>query len=83
MIFSKRMNCSECNHPLYLQDVSSCNWIDDVQEFVFVCSSCKKENIVKVKLFDSNRHIRRSYLAIMKDDSTYLNNEQLEKVSKH
>jgi len=83
LIFSKRMNCSECNHPLYLQDVSSCNWVDDVQEFVFVCSSCKKENVVKVKLFDLNGHIRRSYLAIMKDDSTYLNNEQLEKVSKH
>jgi hypothetical protein len=83
LTFSRKTNCSECGYPLYLQDINSCNWKGDVQEFVFVCSSCKSENVIKKKLFDQNGHIKHSYLAVMKENSSYLSGEQLEQVSKH
>lgn len=83
MTFSRKTNCSECGYPLYLQDISSCDWNGNVQEFIFICSSCKSENVMKKKLFDANGHIKSSYLSVMKENSSYLNGEQLEQVSKH
>lgn len=83
MGFNKRTNCIECGHPLHLQDLKNSQWIDDDQEFNFVCSACGRENLVKFGLFNKNGHIEKSYLSIIKDDKDYLTGERLSRFYNH
>ena len=83
MKFSKRKNCFNCGYPLHLQDLKNSQWIDNVQEFNFICSSCNSNNYVKFSLFDKNGHVNRSYIAILKDDKEYISGERLTNLFNH
>jgi hypothetical protein len=82
MKYNKKTNCIECGCPLNLQDMKETRWENDYLEFVFVCCSCKKENIVKSKLF-RNEHISRNFLKIIKEDKSYLPADKLNLLHNH
>jgi len=83
MSFNKKTNCSNCGHPLHLQDLQLSEWDDTGQIFYFICQSCEHETIVKYKLFNANGHLNKITFRIIKDDTDYIRNGQLAKVTEH
>jgi len=84
MAFSKRTNCKKCGFPLHLQDLKSKEWEGEDEKFVFECSACNEQNVIKSSLFiDDHLNISKDYLAIVKEDREYLPSELFEKIIFH
>lgn len=84
MSLSKKLNCKSCESPLYWQDLETINWVNDHQDYVFICSECDTENIIQTRLFRDG-HITKIYFDVLKDekDRNCFPSEQLQKISEH
>lgn len=82
MTYNKKTNCDHCFYPLNLQDLDRKQWNGDVEEFVFQCSFCGKETIVKSNLFDEE-HINDNYLNVIREDPDYFSKDYQDKIFEH
>jgi hypothetical protein len=55
------MHCSSCNFVLSIQDLDRTEWVNDSEEFIFICSNCKNETKLVSFLFNQE-HINEQYL---------------------
>lgn len=58
------MKCKTCNASLSIQNIEKNIWIEDIEEFVFVCPVCKTETKLISCIFDEG-HISKSYLEMI------------------
>jgi hypothetical protein len=67
--------CYNCYTPLGIYDLKNSKWHDDVEEFIFICPSCGKENKIMSNLL-SEGHIAMNYLSLFKENKDYLPEQQ-------
>ena len=82
MNYYKKTNCDHCYYPLHLQDLNRNQWIGNTEEFIFQCSFCGKETIIKSNLFIDN-HISENYLNVIRDDPDYFSKDYQDKIYSH
>jgi hypothetical protein len=82
MIAEAKSNCDKCGSPLHIQDVLKIVTEDDHERFIFNCSSCRGETIVKSMIFVSG-HISLKYLETIKEHKDIISKEALEIISHH